>query len=61
MSSLPQLIHSTPQGGTIHKYQLTGGKSKFLRYLGCYMGSCKFCNNMDEASDFLKSKELQSA
>ena len=57
MSSLPQLIHSTPQGGTIHKYQLTGGKSNFLRYLGCYMGSCKFCNDIDEASDFVKSKE----
>ena len=58
MSSLPELIHSTPLGGTIHKYQLTGGKSTFMRYLGCYMGSCKFCNDVSEATDFLKSKEV---
>ena len=58
MSPLPELVKSTPQGGTIHKYNLTGGKRNFLRYLGCYMGSCKFCNDMEEASDYVKSKEI---
>ena len=59
MSALPELIHATPQGGTIHKYNLSGGKRNFLRYLGCYMGSCKFCNDVDEATDFLKTKERE--
>jgi len=58
MSSLPQLVKATPQGGTIHKYQLTGGKSSFMRYLGCYLGTCKFCNDIEEASDFVSSIEL---
>ena len=49
----PQLVHSTPKGGTIHKYQLTGGKSEFMRFLGCYLGTCKFCNNIDEANEYL--------
>ncbi len=57
MSPLPELVQSTPQGGTIHKYRLTGGKSNFMRYLGCYMGSCKFCNDLDEAVTYVKSKE----
>ena len=59
MPALPELIHATPQGGTIHKYNLSGGKRDFLRYLGCYMGSCKFCNDVEEATDFVKTKERQ--
>ncbi len=58
MSSLPQLVKATPQGGTIHKYQLTGGKSSFLRYLGCYLGTFKFCNDIEEATEFVSSIEL---
>ena len=46
MATLPHLIKATPQGGTIHEYQLTGGKTSFMRYLGCYLGTCKFCNNV---------------
>tara|TARA_Y100001968_G_scaffold118117_2_gene107576 strand:- start:1558 stop:1740 length:183 start_codon:yes stop_codon:yes gene_type:complete len=57
MTPLPQLVKATPTGGTIHKYSLTGGKTNFLRYLGCYMGSCKFCNDLDEATAYIKSKE----
>ena len=57
MPALPELIHATPQGGTIHKYRLSGGKQNFLRYLGCYMGSCKFCNDIEEAEHFVKGKE----
>ena len=58
MATLPQLVKATPQGGTIHKYQLSGGKTSFMRYLGCYLGTCKFCNDMQEASEFVSSIEL---
>jgi len=55
--NLPTLVHATPQGGTIHKYQLSGGKRNFQRYLGCYLGTCKFCNNIEEASQYLEEVE----
>ena len=58
MANLPQLVKATPQGGTIHKYQLSGGKTSFMRYLGCYLGTCKFCNGIHEASEFVSSIEL---
>ena len=58
MAALPELVKATPQGGTIHKYQLSGGKKSFMRYLGCYLGTCKFCNDMEEASEFVSSIEL---
>ena len=58
MATLPQLVKATPHGGTIHKYQLSGGKTSFMRYLGCYLGTCKFCNDMQEASEFVSSIEL---
>ena len=58
MATLPQLIKATPQGGTIHKYQISGGKTSFMRYLGCYLGTCKFCNDIEEASEFVSSIEL---
>ena len=58
MAPLPQLVKATPQGGTIHKYQLSGGKTSFMRYLGCYLGTCKFCNDLDEASEFVSSIEV---
>ena len=57
VSKLPTLVHATPQGGTIHKYQLTGGKRSFQRYLGCYLGTCKFCNDIEEASEYLEKVE----
>ena len=58
MATLPQLVKATPQGGTIHKYQLSGGKTSFMRYLGCYLGTCKFCNDINEASEFVSSIEI---
>ena len=54
MAPLPQLVKATPQGGTIHEYQLTGGKTSFMRYLGCYLGACVFHNTYDEAKQALK-------
>ena len=53
----PELLLTTPQGGTVHTYPLTGGKQTFVRYLSCYGGSCKFCNDMDEAKKHLSKIE----
>ena len=58
MATSPQHVKATPQGGTIHEYQLSGGKTSFMRYLGCYLGTCKFCNDINEASEFVSSIEL---
>ena len=58
MAPLPQLVKATPQGGTIHEYQLSGRKTSFMRYLGCYLGTCKFCNDIEEASEFVSSIEV---
>jgi len=58
MKVLPQLVRSTAQGGTIHEYLLSGGKTTFMRYLGCYLGACKFCNNIEEATQFVESVEI---
>ncbi len=44
---------TTEQGGTVHKYPLTGGLSEFERYLSCYLGSCQFNNDMDGAAKHL--------
>ena len=57
MPPLPELVHSTAQGATIHKYHLSGGKSSFLRFLSCYLGSCKFCNDIEEATEYIESME----
>lgn len=57
---LPELVHTTPEGGTIHKYQLTGGKTAFMRFLSCYLGSCKFCGDMEEATDYLSQLQKTS-
>ena len=59
MAPLPELVQATPQGATIHKYELSGGKQSFMRFLGCYLGSCKFCNNLEEANDYIKSIEIK--
>ena len=58
--TLPELVHSTPQGGTIHKYELSGGKREFLRFLGCYLGSCKFCNDIQEATEYVRNMEVST-
>ncbi len=53
----PELILTTPLGGTIHTYPLTGGKSTFVRHLACYLGSCRFCNDLIEAQNHLREVE----
>tara|TARA_A100001035_G_C27356613_1_gene309502 strand:+ start:151 stop:345 length:195 start_codon:yes stop_codon:yes gene_type:complete len=54
---LPELIESPIKGGTIHKYELTGGKRKFLRFIGCYLGRCNFYKNIEDAFDYIKNLE----
>ncbi len=54
----PKLVHSSPEGGTIHTYELSGGKSLFTRYLTCYLGSCKFCSDIDEANAYLSTLQV---
>jgi hypothetical protein len=49
----PELLYTTDKGGTVHTYQLTGGKSEFNRYLSCYLGSCQFNNDLDGAAKHL--------
>ena len=56
MANKPKLILTTEDGGTIHTYPITGGLTTFERYLGCYLGSCKFCNDIEEATEYIKSQ-----
>ena len=49
------LVHSTAQGGTIHKFTAKQGEGE--RFLGCYLGTCKFSNNIAEATADLASLE----
>ena len=51
---LPELIYASPEGGSIHRYELIGGKRKFTRFIGCYLGSCKFHKKIEEATEYIK-------
>jgi len=41
----------SPEGVTVHTYDIMGGKTTFHRFLGCYLGSCAFYNTIDEAKN----------
>ena len=59
--ALPELIYASIDGGTINKYEISGGKRKFLRIIGCYLGQYNFYKNIDDAIEYIKSlKELQN-
>ena len=59
--TLPELIYASNGGGTIHRYEISGGKRKFLRFIGCYLGQCNFHKNIDDAIDYIKKlKEVQN-
>ena len=60
MDARPELIRTTPNGGTIHQWKMPGGHTVFNRYLGCYLGSCKFCDDIEEASDYISALEVSS-
>ena len=51
--TLPVLVFSSPEGGTIHKYELSGGKKEFMRFISCYLGKCKFYENIEDAEKHL--------
>ena len=53
--ALPELIYAPVDGGTIHRYEISGGKRKFLRFIGCYLGQCNFHKNIDDAIDYIKN------
>ena len=58
--ALPEFIYAPIDGGTIHRYEISGGKRKFLRFIGCYLGQCNFHKNIDDAIDYIKKmKESQ--
>ena len=58
--ALPELIYAPIDGGTIHRYEISGGKRKFLRFIGCYLGQCNFHKNIDDANNYIKNlKESQ--
>ena len=58
--ALPELIYAPIEAGTIHRYEISGGKRKFLRFIGCYQGQCNFHKNIDDAIDYIKNlKESQ--
>ena len=53
--ALPELIYAPIEGGTIHRYEIIGGKRKFLRFIGCYLGKCNFYKSIDDANDYIRS------
>ena len=58
--ALPELIYAPIEGGTIHRYEIIGGKRKFLRFIGCYLGKCNFYKSIDDAIDNIRClKEVQ--
>ena len=50
----PKLLYMSPEGRTIHSYDIMGGKTTFHHFLGCYLGSCEFYNSEEEAKEALK-------
>ena len=59
--ALPELVYAPIEGGTIHRYEIIGGKRKFLRFIGCYLGQCNFYKSIDDAIDSIRSlKDLQN-
>ena len=53
--ALPELIYAPIEGGTIHRYEIIGGKRKFLRFIGCHLGKCNFYKTMDDAIDYISN------
>ena len=45
----PELLYTSRGGGTVHSYELTGGKTVYERFLACYLGYCRFFSDIDEA------------
>ena len=58
--ALPELIFASPEGGTIHRYHLNGGKRLFMRFISCYLGNCKFYKNIEEAAEYLELSRMDT-
>ncbi len=58
--ALPELVFSSPEGGTIHKYHLSGGKRLFMRFISCYYGNCRFYEKIEDAEQHLKLARVKS-
>tara|TARA_Y100000589_G_scaffold148548_1_gene141954 strand:+ start:1031 stop:1219 length:189 start_codon:yes stop_codon:yes gene_type:complete len=58
--ALPELIFASPEGGTINRYQLSGGKRLFIRFISCHLGSCRFYKNIEEAARYLEIAHIDS-
>ena len=58
--SLPELVFASPEGGTIHRYHLSGGKRLFMRFISCYLGNCRFYENIEEAAKYLEISNIDS-
>ena len=58
--ALPELIFASPEGGTIHRYYLTGGKRLFTRFISCHLGNCKFYETIEEAAKYLEIANIGS-
>ena len=56
---LPELIFASPEGGTIHRYHLSGGKRLFMRFISCYLGNCKFYEDLEEAAKYLEIAHIE--
>ncbi len=56
----PELLHTSSKGGTIHGFEIEGGKRTFSRFLASYLGSSKFCADLEEAQAYLAALEALS-
>ena len=52
-----KLLHTSTKVGTVHEFQLPGGKSEFTRFLASHLGSSKFCETEEEALAYLSAME----
>ena len=56
----PELIYAPNDSGTIHRYEISGGKRKFLRFIVSYLNHFNFHKNIDNAIGYIKNlNELQ--
>ena len=53
--ALPELIYAPVDGGTIHRYEISCGKRKFLRFIGCYLCQFNVHKTIDDAIDYIKN------
>ena len=50
----PTLLKTATNGGTIHYYPISGGKTTFFKYLSCREGVCNFHNEYEAAVSSLE-------